>query len=76
MFGFIVSWFLIRNDDEVHAADNCPLKTTMVQLAETKSHDDKLRKELQQYSLVQIQNGNYGYIDVLTTLKKKNNDKA
>ena len=75
--GFIVSWFLIRTDDDVSKKISCPKKETIVKLAQENFGDKRMARELREYSLVQIQQGNYEYIDVLNTLKQKEkNDKA
>ena len=49
----------------------------MVRLAEDHGGHKKMMKELKEYSLFQIQQGKYEYVEVLNTLKKKDkNDKT
>ena len=75
--GFVVTWFFIKSENEIQSVKYCPKKETIVRLAEEHGNHKRMMKELKEYSLVQIQQGKYEYIEVLNTLKKKDkNDKA
>lgn len=75
--GFFITWFFVKSENEIESIKNCPKKDAIVRLAEDHRGHKKIEKELKEYSLVQIQQGKYEYIDVLNTLKKKDkNDKA
>jgi len=75
--GFVVTWFFIKSEDEIPSVKQCPNKESIVRLAEEHGSHKKMMKELKEYSLVQIQQGKYEYVEVLNTLKKKDkNDKA
>lgn len=69
--GFVATWFFIKTEDEISSVKHCPRKETIVRLAEEHGGNKQMMKELKEYSLVQIQQGNYEYGDVLSTLKKK-----
>lgn len=70
--GFVVTWFFIKSENEIPSVKHCPNKEAIVRLAEDHGSHKKMMKELKEYSLVQIQQGKYEYIEVLNTLKKKN----
>jgi len=75
--GFFVTWFLIKSENEISSVKHCPKKDAMVRLAEDHGGHKKMMKELKEYSLFQIQQGKYEYVEVLNTLKKKDkNDKT
>lgn len=75
--GFVVTWFFIKSENEIQSVKHCPKKEAIVRLAEEHGSHKKMMKELKEYSLVQIQQGKYEYVEVLNTLKKKDrNDKA
>lgn len=74
---FTVTWFFIKTEEEIGYVKKCPHKEAILRLAEVHNTDKKITKELKEYSLIQIQQGNYEYADVLTILKKKErNDKS
>ena len=72
--GFVVTWFFIKSEKEIDSVKHCPKKDAIVRLAEEHGGHRKMMKELKEYSLVQIQQGKYEYIEVLNTLKKKDKD--
>lgn len=75
--GFTITWFFVKSENEIESVKYCPKKETIVRLAEEHRGHTQMMKEIKKYSLVQIQQGNYEYIDVLNTLKKKEkNDKT
>lgn len=77
IIGFTITWFFTKPENIIESIEYCPKKETIVRLAEEHRGDKKMMKELKEYSLVRIQQGNYEYVDVLTTLKKKDrNDKS
>lgn len=51
-------------------------KKTMIEVATTYGNNEKICKELKDYSMKQIQYGNYEYIEVFDTIKRQNNDKT
>lgn len=75
--GFTITWVFIKSENEIESVKHCPKKEAIVRLAEDHRGHKRMMKEIKEYSLVQIQQGNYEYIDVLTILKKKEkNDKT
>ena len=51
-------------------------KQTMVEIANVYGNNKKICKELRKYSMNQIKNGNYEFVEVIDTIKRKNNDKT
>lgn len=72
--GFILTWFFIKTEEDTLSVNSCPRKEVIVKLAEEHSKNKKMMREIREYSLVQIQQGNYEYADVLNALKKKDRD--
>lgn len=72
--GFFITWFFIKPENDPPSIKYCSKKEAIVRLAEEHGSHKKMMKEIKEYSLVQIQQGNYEYIDVLNTLKKKDRD--
>ena len=74
--GFVGVFLFTKTHDTI-TTKICPLKDEFVSLAKTWAHSKTARKVLKEYSLVKIQNGNYGYSEVIQTLiESKNDDKA
>lgn len=48
----------------------------MIEMANTYGNNQKICKELKDYSINQIKHGNYEYIEVIDTIKRQNNDKT
>ena len=48
----------------------------MIEMANTYGNNQKICKELKDYSMKQIKHGNYEYIEVIDTIKRQNNDKT
>jgi hypothetical protein len=72
LFGFISMWFALKLE---FTKPECPVKTSLVDIANNYSDNKKICRELKQYSMNQIKHGNYEYIEVFETLKRQNNDK-
>ncbi len=51
-------------------------KQTMIEMANTYGNNQKICKELKDYSMKQIKNGNYEFIEVIDTIKRQSNDKT
>ena len=51
-------------------------RQTMIEMANTYGNNQKICKQLKDYSMNQIKNGNYEYVEVIDTIKRQNNDKA
>lgn len=71
LFGFITSWFLIRDNVSTIKVNLCPQKEAITRLAETHVYDKRMTREIREYSLLKIQEGHYEYGEVLTALTKK-----
>lgn len=69
--GFVITWFFIKTENETSLVKYCPKKEAIVRLAEEHGGNKRMMKELKEYSLVQIQQGNHEYVEVLNTLKNK-----
>ena len=68
---FVLTWFIVRNDFSVEEKKNCPMKTSIMNLAKVNCKNKGLKKELKEYSLLKIQQGHFEYVDVLKTLKSE-----
>jgi hypothetical protein len=75
IIGFISMWFISRTPITIFK-QNCPLKNTMLNIASNYGSNEKICNELKRYSMVQIQHGNYEYVEVIYTIKRQTNDKA
>ncbi len=51
-------------------------KQNMIEMANTYSNNQKICKELKDYSMKQIKHGNYEFIEVIDTIKRQSNDKT
>ena len=74
ILGFVAMWFALRLD--IMKPSNINTKETMIDMANTFGGNQKICKELKDYSIQQIKNGNYEYIEVIDTIKRQNNDKT
>jgi hypothetical protein len=74
ILGFVAMWFALRLD--IMKPSNIYTKETMIDMANTFGGNQKICKELKDYSIQQIKNGNYEYIEVIDTIKRQNNDKT
>ncbi len=75
VIGFISMWLISKTPMSL-SKQVCPLKDTMIDIASNYGSNEKICNELKRYSLVQIQHGNYEYVEVIDTIKRQNNDKA
>jgi len=73
LLGFISMWLMLRMD---FSKPPCPVKESMIGIANTYGTNKKICRELKQYSMNQIKHGNYEYIEVFETIKRQNNDKT
>lgn len=67
-------WFVLRLD--IMKPSRVQIKDTMMEMATQYSSNQKICKELKDYSIKQIKNGNYEYVEVIDTIKRQNNDKT
>jgi hypothetical protein len=74
LLGFISMWLVLRLD--IMKPSKVQMKETMIEMANTYGNNQKISKELKSYSLHQIKNGNFEYVEVIDTLKQKQNDKT
>jgi hypothetical protein len=74
LLGFISMWFVLRLD--IMKPSKVQIKDTMIEMATQYGNNQKICKELKDYSIKQIKNGNYEYVEVIDTLKRQNNDKT
>ncbi len=74
LLGFVVMWFALRLN--FMKPYNTEIKESMIEMANNFSSNRKICKELQNYSMSQIKNGNYDYIEVIDTIKRQSNDKT
>lgn len=68
ILGFVITWVFMKTEDDISTMARCPNKDVIVRIAEEHGKDKKMMRELKEYSLIQIQQGNYEYKDVLQTL--------
>ena len=73
LLGFVGMWIVLKIE---FTKPICPIKESLVTIANTYSNNKKICRELRQYSMIQIRNGNYEYMEVFDTIKRQNNDKA
>lgn len=52
------------------------MKDNMIEVANAFCKNDKICKEIKNYSFDQIKNGSFEYIEVIDTLKQNKNDKT
>jgi len=74
ILGFVGMWFALRLD--IMKPRHINTKDTMIEMANTYGNNQKICKELKDYSINQIKHGNYEYIEVIDTIKRQNNDKT
>ena len=67
-------WFVLRLD--FMKPKEKQIKDTMIEMATQYGNNQKICKQLKDYSLNQIKNGNYEYVEVIDTIKRQNNDKT
>lgn len=73
LLGFVGMWIVLKIE---FTKPICPIKESLVTIANTYGNNKKICRELRQYSMIQIRNGNYEYMEVFDTIKRQNNDKA
>lgn len=71
LVGFIMTWFLIRDEVSTIKIEKCPQKEAITKLVESHVTDKRMTREIREYSLLKIQDGHYEYGEVLTALTKK-----
>ena len=71
LVGFIMTWFLIRDEVSTIKIEKCPQKEAITKLVESHITDKRMTREIREYSLLKIQDGHYEYGEVLTALTKK-----
>jgi len=74
LLGFISMWFALRMD--FMRTNESKIKQSMIDMANHYSGNHKICKELKDYSLNQIKNGHYEYMEVIDVIKRQNNDKT
>ena len=67
-------WFVLRLD--IMKPSRVQIKDTMIEMATQYGNNQKICKELKDYSIQQIKIGNYEYIEVIDTIKRQSNDKT
>lgn len=74
ILGFVAMWFALRLD--IMKPSKVQIKDTMIEMATHYGSNQKICKELKNYSIEQIKNGNYEYVEVIDTIKRQNNDQT
>lgn len=74
LLGFVSMWLVLRLD--IMKPSKVQIKDTMIEMATHYGNNHKICKELKDYSIKQIKNGNYEYVEVIDTIKRHNNDKT
>jgi len=74
LLGFISMWLVLRLD--IMKPSKVKIKDTMIEMATQYGNNQKICKELKDYSIKQIKNGNYEYVEVIDIIKRNNNDKT
>ena len=74
VLGFVAMWIALRFG--IMKPTHVENKETMIEMATTYGTNQKICKEIKDYSMKQIKNGNYEYIEVIDTIKRQNNDKT
>lgn len=68
-------WIAIRFDLTIKSS--CPIKQSIIGIAKTYSHNDKISNGIKKYSLDKIKNGNFEYVEVIEQIKQQQqNDKT
>jgi hypothetical protein len=73
LLGFVGMWIVLKLE---FTKPICPIKESLVTIANVYGNNKKICKELKQYSMIQIKNGNYEYAEVIDTIKRRENDKT
>ncbi len=68
LLGFVSMWLVLRLD--IMKPSKVQIKDTMIEMATQYSNNEKICKELKDYSIKQIKNGNYEYIEVIDIIKR------
>jgi hypothetical protein len=74
ILGFVVMWVALRIG--IMRPTHIDNKQNMIEMANTYSNNQKICKELKDYSMKQIKHGNYEFIEVIDTIKRQSNDKT
>ncbi len=74
VLGFVAMWVALRFG--ILRPTHIENKQTMIEMANTYGNNQKICKELKDYSLKQIKHGNYEFIEVIDTIKRQSNDKT
>ena len=74
ILGFVAMWVALRFG--IMKPTHIETRQTMIEMANTYGTNQKICKELKNYSMQQIKHGNYEYIEVIDTIKRQNNDKT
>ena len=74
ILGFVAMWVALRFG--IMKPSHTQNKETIIEMANTYGSNEKICKELKNYSIKQIRYGNYEYIEVFDTLKRHKNDKT
>jgi|APGre2960657404_1045060.scaffolds.fasta_scaffold08550_7 hypothetical protein len=77
LIGFVSVWFITKSSLTLSMKPNyCPIKDSIVNIAKTYGTNDKIARELTNFSMNKIKEGNHEYIEVIDTIKRRNHDKA
>jgi hypothetical protein len=74
VLGFVAMWVALRFG--ILRPTHIENKQTMIEMANTYGNNQKICKELKDYSMKQIKHGNYEFIEVIDTIKRQSNDKS
>jgi hypothetical protein len=74
ILGFVAMWVALRIG--IMRPTHIDNKQNMIEMANTYSNNQKICKELKDYSMKQIKHGNYEFIEVIDTIKRQSNDKT
>lgn len=74
ILGFVAMWVALRFG--IMKPTYIENKQTMIEMANTYGNNQKICKELKDYSMKQIKHGNYEFIEVIDTIKRQSNDKT
>jgi len=74
ILGFVAMWVALRIG--IMRPTHIDNKQNMIEMANTYSNNQKICKELKDYSMKQIKHGNYEFIEVIDTIKRQSNVKT
>lgn len=74
LLGFVSMWLVLRLD--IMKPSKIQIKDTMIEMATQYGNNQKICKELKDYSIKQIKSGNYEYVEVIDIIKRQNNDQS